>query len=375
MQSGEGFTVVERTGRAAAGTTEPPVTFVPVPALEEFGREAMPRMGVRQDDASLWLDSLLSGTLRSLPGQGQGIQRLPVYYDRIKRGVIQVDADLEVISRFGSVAVVDAHDGIGPVMAARAMDMATDMADKSGIGAVGVRHGTHFGVAAYYSSRAARRGFIGVVFSNAAPEIAPWGGSKATVGTNPWSVAIPTSFAWPIVLDMANSTSGKGMIDWYRREGRPIPADWALTASGARTTDPVEGMSGTLFPVGGPKGYAMAVIVDAITGVLTGASFGLQCSGASRQDLGHLMLSINVRAFMEPAVYESRLEQLIAEIRASPLAEGSESILLPGELEYGRECERRANGAPISDVELAALHTLGRELTLKTMLPEPGHSH
>lgn len=347
------------------------LTPVPVHLLQEFGREAMSAIGVSPADGAIWVDALVHGTLRSLPGQGQGIQRLPVYYDRVRRGVIRIDAQFEVVTRGPAVALADAHDGIGPVMAARAMWLALDLAADSGIGAVGVRHSTHFGVAAHYAMLALDRACIGLSFSNAGPEIAPWGGTRATVGTNPWAVAVPTGQGWPVVLDMANSTSGKGMIGWFLREGRSIPSDWAITADGCRTEDAAEGMAGTLFPLGGAKGYAMAVIVDALTGILTGSAFGLTCFGLDRQDVGHLLIALDISRFMPVEDFRRRMDALIAEIRSSPLAPGVERIYLPGELEYLRQEERRRHGAPIENAQLDALQALGVELGLKTRLPEP----
>jgi LDH2 family malate/lactate/ureidoglycolate dehydrogenase len=215
------------------------------------------------------------------------------------------------------------------------------------------------------------RHFIGLAFSNAGPEIAPWGGTRATVGTNPWAVAVPTGREWPVVMDLANSTSGKGMIGWYLKEGRSIPNDWALTADGRRTEDPEMGMAGTLFPLGGPKGYAMAVIVDALTGVLTGSAFGLSCFGEARQDVGHLMIALDVSRFMPVDEFKARMDAFIQEVRSSPLAPGAEGIYLPGEPEYRREQERRMNGVPIENGRLEGLRVLGAQLDLAVDLPQP----
>jgi LDH2 family malate/lactate/ureidoglycolate dehydrogenase len=256
-------------------------------------------------------------------------------------------------------------------MGARAMKLAVEIALEAGTGMVGVRHSTHFGIAAYYAMLALTHDCIGLAFSNAGPEIAPWGGTRATVGTNPWAAAVPAGEEWPVVLDMANSTAGKGMIGWYLRQGRSIPSDWALTADGRRTQDAGEGMEGTLFPLGGAKGYAMAVIVDAITGVLTGSAFGLTCFGADRQDVGHLMIAVDISRFMPVGQFKTRMDAFIREIRSSPLGPDVETIYLPGELEFLREEERRRDGVPIENGKLEGLQQLGAELQVPTVLPEP----
>src|SRR4051794_20242774 len=267
---------------------------VPYPELERFCRACAARMGFREPDAETFADVLLAGSLRSLPGQGQGVSRIGSYHARIQAGVIDPAARLETVSRGPATALLDAHRASGHVAATRAMALALELAAESGIGAVGVRDSTHFGVAAYYAERALERGCIGLSFTNAGPEIAPWGAATAVVGTNPWSVAVPSGRDWPVVLDMANSTSGKGMIRWHERLGQPIPDDWAYTEGGERTTDPSAAMLGALFPLGGPKGYALAVVVDALTGVLTGSAFGLDCFGPDHQDVGHLLIAIDI---------------------------------------------------------------------------------
>jgi LDH2 family malate/lactate/ureidoglycolate dehydrogenase len=352
-----------------SAVSDVPVIVVPYAQLERFCHAALERMGLRPEDRAIWADVLLQSALRSVPGQGQGVQRLAEYYGRIRRGEVAVDADLEVVSTGPAVVLADAHNGIGAVMATCAMRLALERAATQGIGAVGVRHSTHFGIAAYYAMLALPHDCIGLAFSNAGPEIAPWGGIRATVGTNPWAVAVPAGHEWPVVLDMANSTSGKGMIGWYLREGRRIPWDWALTADGQRTDDPEEGMRGTLFPLGGAKGYAIAVVVDALTGVLTGSGFGLTPFANPRaQDVGHLFIAIDVARFMPVAAFKERMDSFIRQIRSSPQAPGAEAIYLPGELEYRREAERRRDGIPIEAGRFEALRALSEELGLEARL-------
>ena len=345
-----------------------PTVTVKLDTLGQFCREAAERMGVRSADAEILVDVLLSGSLRSLPAQGQGVQQLPTYHQRIQAGVIDVDARFEISSRHGGVALADAHRGLGSVSATKAMALAVELAEAQGVGAVGVRDSTHFGIAAYYAMLALPHDLIGIAFSNAGPEIAPWGGARAVVGTNPWAVAVPAGTERPVVLDIANSTSGKGMIGWYLREGRSIPDDWALTADGRRTADPELGSAGTLFPLGGPKGYGMAVVVDALTGVLTGSAFGLACFGAEWQNVGHLLIALDIARFGPVSDFKARMDALIGQIRSSPLAPGTDAIYLPGELEYRRAEERRSHGVPIEADRFQALVHLGDELGVPTSL-------
>ena len=323
---------------------------------------------MRDEDAEILVDVLVSGSLRSLPGQGQGVQQLPTYYERIRRGVVRIDTTFELVDGTGAVALTDAHRLPGSVAATKAMRLALELAATHGIGAVGVRDSTHFGVAAYYAMLALAHDYVGLAFSNAGPEIAPWGATEPVVGTNPWAVAIPAGHEWPVVLDMANSTSGKGMIRWYLEEGRAIPDDWALTSDGRRTTDAAEGLAGTLFPLGGAKGYGMAVVVDALTGVLSGSAFGRSCFGAEWQNVGHLLIALDVSQFGPVEAFKDRMDAFIDEIRASPRAAGSEAVFLPGELEARRAEERRLCGVPFEAGRFQALVELGEELGVEAVL-------
>lgn len=346
------------------------MAHIPFATLSRFTRGAVARMGMHARDAEIFADVLVSGSLRSHPSQNQGVQQLPLYWSRMQEGVVNRTAMFEVVRQEGSTALTDAHDGLGHVMSVHAMELAIKMALEVGAGVVAVRHSTHFGIAAYYPLLAMRHGCIGIAFSNAAPEIAPWGGSRATVGTNPWAVGVPSSGDAPVVLDMATSTSGKGAIEWHLRAGLPIPQDWALTAEGERTEDAAAGMLGTLFPLGGPKGYAMAVIIDALTGVLTGSAFGPAVFASRRHDVGHLMIAIDISRFLPLDSFNKRMESFITQIRSSPITPGSGPVLLPGEIEYRREQEARRLGVPIPREKLAALQRLGEELHVPVSLSD-----
>ena len=347
------------------------VVRVPLSPLRQFCRAAVCAIGFPDPEATLVTEALVTGSLRSHPGQGQGVQQLPRYLARVRSGVIHPLAKLRISRTAGATAVIDADRAAGSIAASRAMDLAVELASEQGIGAVAVRDSTHLGVASHYAMRALSRNCIGLAFTNAGPEIAPWGGTRATVGTNPWAVAIPTAEPWPIVLDMANSTSGKGMVRWFDQARLPIPADWALTADGRRTTDPGAAMLGTLFPLGGPKGYAMAVVVDALTGVLAGASFGLSCFAVDHQDVGHLLIALDIARFSPFDSFTSRVTELIAEIRATPLADGVERVWLPGELEYLRSQDREQYGIPFETTAYEGLMELSKELQLDRSLLEP----
>ena len=170
---------------------------VPVEALRAFCLDTALAIGFPAGSTERLTDVLIAGSTRTLPGQGQGVQGLPTYYERVKAGVIDPQAMPVEVSAMGAIAHMDARRAAGSVAGSIAMTRAVTLAKAFGIGAVAVRDSTHFGVAAYYSLLAAAQGCAGFTFTNAAPEIAPWGGTEGRVGTNPWSIAVPTRRSWP----------------------------------------------------------------------------------------------------------------------------------------------------------------------------------
>ncbi|CAA9274046.1 MAG: Malate dehydrogenase, partial [uncultured Chloroflexia bacterium] len=264
--------------------------YVPLEPLRDLTLALLQRTALRPDDARIIADALVTSELRNLQGQGQGVRRVRAYVERVSQGLIDASASFEIVKQSPSLALVDAHNGPGTVVAVRAMRLAVEKAKTCGVGTVIVRHSTHFGSASYCASEALLHGCIGLSLTNAGPEMAPWGGADARLGTNPWAVAIPTGDgpdAMPVILDMALTMAGKGMMGWLMRDGRAMPRHWALTRDGEETTDPAAAMDGTLLPMGEYKGYGLSLITDILTGVLGGSALGTEpYRDHTRQDVG-----------------------------------------------------------------------------------------
>jgi LDH2 family malate/lactate/ureidoglycolate dehydrogenase len=206
--------------------------------------------------------------------------------------------------------------------------------------------------------------------TNAKAEMAPWGGKTAVLGTNPWGWAVPRRESHPIVLDMALTMSGMGMIMWAHREGRPVPDDLALTAEGRRTTNPAELLEGsTQLPIGRYKGYGLSFMTDVLTGVLMGAKFGLAVFQEDTHfDVGHTMIAINIESFGPKERFFERLEQLVREVKSAAPVTPGESILLPGEAEHRRLLERKQNGIPVDVATVERLRPIASELGVQCPL-------
>lgn len=175
--------------------------------------------------------------------------------------------------------MIDGHDAMGQVLAAQAADEVVRRAKAHGVAAVGIRNSNHLGTALYFTLRAARQGCVAFLSTNASPAMAPWGGRKKTVGTNPWSWGCPAGAYAPMVLDIANTGVARGKVYLARQKGHPIPEGWAIGPDGAPTTDPSEAIAGIILPMAQHKGYAIAVVMDMLSGVLTGSAFGSRVHG------------------------------------------------------------------------------------------------
>ncbi|MDI7274495.1 MAG: Ldh family oxidoreductase [Anaerolineae bacterium] len=343
---------------------------IPAATLAEACVRLLRQVGVPADQAALTADVCVQADLRGV--ESHGVLRLPAYIGQVRRGLMAADTRLRIVRDRGAMALLDGQGGFGQVAAAEAMRMAIRKAQEYGLAAVGVRNAGHFGMAAYYAMMALPHDAIGVVISNAAPSMAPWGGVEAILGSNPLCVAIPTRADTPIVLDMATSLVARGKIRLAAEKGEKIPATWALDSTGQPTEDANAALKGTLLPVGGPKGYGLSLVNDVLAGVLTGAPFG--SSIPSLHDLtrpsavGFYLQAIDVQTFIPLDSFYARIQQLVAEIKGCRRAEGVSRIYLPGEPELERVKDRLANGIPVPAAVLESLREVARDLDVALSL-------
>lgn len=344
-----------------------PITLVRVPVdeLDTFTFNIFRALGVAEDEARRCTRGLMESELHCLPGQGQGVRRLPTYRERISKGWIIPGALYEIIKESPALALVDGHNGLGSVVSQKSMELAVQKAKVSGIGTVIVRNSTHFGSAAVPARLALEANCIGIAMTNAGPEMAPWGAASGVVGTNPWGIVVPTGGDFPVVLDIALTTAGKGMMRWYEREGKKMPLDWALTPDGYETDNPSAAMQGFLLGIGQHKGYGLAMITDVITGVISGGGFGLApYSDPAKQDVSHTFIAIDIEWFMPVDVFKARMDDFIQQIKSAKLRPGFSEILIPGELDHRREQEYRKNGAQLDADVFDELSRLAQDLSV-----------
>jgi LDH2 family malate/lactate/ureidoglycolate dehydrogenase len=341
----------------------PDAVRVDAAALERFAVACFEAMGLAERDARVCADALMQSELRYHPGQGQGVRRLASYEERIRLGRVAVGAPFEVLKESPALALVDAHNGLGSVVGRKAMELACDKAAVCGVGTVVVRGSTHYGSSSVHARVALERGYVGVAFTNAGPEMAAWGGRTAVVGTNPWGIAAPTGAEFPVVLDIALTTAGKGMMRFLAERGERMPTDWALTPDGHETDDPAAAMAGALLGIGQYKGFGLSFMTDVLTGVLAGGAFGLTpYRDPGKMDVSHTFVAFDPGWFGPVEAFHARMQAFMAEIKGSALRPGFREVLLPGELEHRRETEKRAHGVPLPQGDVAVLTALAARL-------------
>jgi LDH2 family malate/lactate/ureidoglycolate dehydrogenase len=331
-----------------------------------MGKEILCRVGVSTDHAETLMSSLLDSDQKGI--HTHGIYRLPTYLKQIKLGNINPRPNITKIRDNSLVSLIDGDDGLGAVVSHYAMQEAIRVSSERGIGVVGVRKSNHFGTASYYAEMPVKLNQIGIVFSNASPGIAPTGSLKPVLGNNPWSISVPTNMDYPITLDIANSVVARGKIRFAAMKGESIPFGWAINKFGEPTTNPQEALEGAILPIGDYKGYGITLMIDILSGVLTGAQFGdgvAEIEQDGKRNNGHLFLSLNIEAFMEITEFKQRIDELIRIVKAAPKIKEEIDIVLPGEKEWLRKLSQVKDSVQIPEQMFTIITSLCEEYALK----------
>ncbi|MGE5508872.1 MAG: Ldh family oxidoreductase [Chitinophagales bacterium] len=320
-------------------------------ALREFCADVLIAEGVPEDDARIVADSLVEANLRGV--DSHGVIRLSMYVERMQKGGNRRTTDLTEVQGTSGLTVLDAHNGLGQVASHKAMQLAIARARETGLAAVGVRNSSHFGMAAYYSMLALEHDMIGLALSNTNVNMTTSTSAKPGVANNPWSATIPAGQELPVVIDMASSIVAAGKLMNAIAKGEKVPLGWGVDADGRLTDDPAKIFyGGSLLPFGGYKGYAIALLIDVLCGVLTGSGFGHEVSSPTKDRAkptraGHFFLALDLKAVGDPADFKARMDRMIADLHALTPAEGVDRVRVPGELEFEAHRERTANGIPL----------------------------
>jgi len=351
---------------------------IKVDALQEFTVSVFTKLGLPLEDAKISVEILIASDQRGIGSHG--LQRLNRYVNGLKTGVMKPITEVKILKETPNTLLISGGDGMGQVAGYRAMQMVIDKALKNNVAFAAVRDSNHYGIAGYYAMMALEYDLIGISLTNSAILVVPTHGKNAILGTNPISIAVPTGKERPFVLDMATSTVPRGKLEVYDREGKTMPSTWATDEVGKATQDAsrvlanlLEKKGGGLLPLGGAeevdgshKGYGLALLVDILSGVLSGSAFGpyLYAKKDEPAKVSHFFGAIKIDAFIEPAQFKSLMDEYINILKNSEKATGQDRIFIHGEKEFELyEQQKEEVGIYYKVVE--ELRKIGEELGIK----------
>ena len=339
--------------------------------LRTFCEAALLAAGATAGDARVAAAVLVRTDLRGV--HSHGVQALPIHVRNLTDGGTTSPTQPTVVRQTPVTAVLDGNAGMGLVIATHAMQLAIDKAAASGIGVVLVRNSNHFGAAGHYAYMAAEAGFLGLSTSNASPIMTAAGSKQKVISNAPLAYAVPTG-RFPLALDIAMSASAGFKVRLAAERGDAIPLGWVVDADGVPTTDPAAyAAGGALSPVGGHKGYGMALLTETLAGALSGAAMTrgvvpwLVDTGTPT-NAGHAFVAMDIECFAERADFYARMQALIDELHAAEPAPGVERVLVPGELEDERERAAVAHGLPLEPLIWHHLEAVAASLGLGPLL-------
>ena len=330
--------------------------------LREYSAAVLQAVSVPLDNAEVISRALLDAELHGL--DTHGAVRLPQYVTLINQGSINPRPEIKVVNESASHALVDNGYGLGFLGGVKAINLCITKAKRVGIAVAGVCHSSHFGAAGYYARMAAEQDLIGFAASNSYPVMAPPGSITRTHGNNPFAFAMPSGERPPIVLDMATSVVSQGKIKKYVEEGRRIPLGWGNDREGNPTDDPEALFLMLPLGEGGYKGYGLAVVMDALAGVLTGSLFARKfTSGPGSRGCGHFFMALDPALFLPLEDFKKRMDEMIGQIKDAKVPPGSkEPIYYPGERRFASKEKRLKEGIPLLGSTLKVLDRLSDDL-------------
>ncbi len=337
-----------------------------------FITRALAAAGLPDADAArvgrLMADADLQGS------DGHGVIRLPQYVKRIRAGGINTRPNIRVVTERAAMAVVDGDNAMGHLVMSHAVDVAIEKARIAGVAWVGARSSNHAGPASLYVRKPVEHNMIALYFAvGNANHLPPWGGMDMLLSTNPIAVGIPGGDEPPVVLDMATTVAAYGKVKAKAKRGEMMPEGWMIDRQGKPLLDPKRSEEGFLMPIGGHKGYGLALVVGLLAGTLNGAAMGRDVVDFNKDHVtvtntGQAVLVIDLAAFGAPGAFKGAVDQVVRDIRASERLPGVERIWLPGEQSHLRRQRYAKQGIPLAAGLVADLQGLAAELGIAPLV-------
>ncbi|MDR1179975.1 MAG: Ldh family oxidoreductase [Spirochaetales bacterium] len=323
---------------------------------------------VTDDYAAAVSGALVSANLRGVDTHGVNLLQ---YYVRRFKNISHTD--IRVTAEMPAFCHIDGGAHMGPAVSVFAMDRAIEKAAACGVGMALAENSSHFGATGYYTCQAARKGYIGFATTVAYKTMTPWGGLENFIGNNPFSFAFPWR-EFPIMLDISNSVTARNKIFNYAREGWALPEGWATDSEGVPTTDARKAIEGFLQPIAGYKGVGIAMMFEIIVGTLAHGHYATSikpnADPTGAQNVSHLFMAIKPDCFMTKKEIDETLEKFVTAFRAVKRRKDVGELLLPGEIEYNREQERKKAGIPLSPALVAELNKFASESGAHALLED-----
>jgi LDH2 family malate/lactate/ureidoglycolate dehydrogenase len=345
---------------------------VHVDEIVRFITGALAAVGVSQEDARQV--AALMAESDALGGDAHGVFRLPQYIKQIEDGAVNPRPKIQVLNDRSGAALIDGDNGLGHLVMKRATELAIEKARVCGVAWVGTRRSNHAGPAQLYPRMAAAQNMIGLYFCvGNANVVPPWGGTEALLSTNPIAIAVPAAKHPSIVLDMATTNTAFGKVRLKAQRGEMMPEGWMIDRQGQPLTDPKRASEGFLVPVGGPKGYGLALMFGLLAGTLNGAAFGRDVvdytvDSKTPSNTGQAMMALDVEAFADATAFRQEVDELWDVMKSSPTLPGVDEVRLPGERSEQIYQERMSRGIPLGAPLRKALEDLADRLGIPRCL-------
>jgi LDH2 family malate/lactate/ureidoglycolate dehydrogenase len=299
--------------------------------------------------------------------------RLPQYVKQIQSGAVNPRPNIRIVSNKPGSALMDGDNALGHIVMKRATELAIEKARQCGVGWIGTRRSNHAGPAQLYPRMAAALDMIGIYFCvGNANLLPPWGGTEALLSTNPIAIAVPASRHPVISLDMATTNTAFGKIRLRAQRNEPMPEGWMIDKQGKPLTDPKRASEGFLLPIGGPKGYGLALMIGLLAGTLNGAAFGRNVvdytvDSKTPSNTGQTVVAVDIAAFADVRTFKEQVDEVWEVMKSSPTLPGVDEVRLPGEHSEQIFRERMARGVPLSDGQRKILDELAVQLGIQRL--------
>ena len=336
--------------------------------IESYIKNVLLTIGLPKGDCQIIASLMTEADM--IGSDAHSIFRLPQYVKRLLNGGINKEPNIRIEKEKSSMALINGDNGMGHLIMERAANIAVEKARENGVAWVGANSSNHAGPASLYARIPLKADMIGIyVAVGSANHVPPWGGIDMLLSTNPIAITIPSNERPPIVLDMATTVAAYGKVKEKLQRNEQMPVGWMIDRDGNPMTDPSKSNEGFLLPIGGAKGYGLALMFGILAGTLNGAAFGkavvdFNADATNFTNTGHFIIALDVAAFADPKTFKNNIDDVWKQMKESRLLPGFDKIRLPGERSAEVYEERKKSGIPIHNNLQSALNKISDELNI-----------